>query len=146
MSAPVHLDEARCGGCPPEAEVVQWVWKTPAMERLAVEVCRLAVSREEFSALDLSVHGEAEHGGSGVAGAVFGRLAKGGIIEAARFVAGGKAYPKTVANACGNPIKLWRPASRALARAFLAAHGEVVPVQAAAVQGEFEPLIFTNLN
>lgn len=110
------------------AEVVQWRWKTPAMQRMAVAICRLAVQSgtREFSAKDLP---DFTHGGSGIAGAVFhGLLADGVLAQCGGFI-GGKLYPKTVRNAGGNKINLYRLASRARAERQLVLHGQALPEQ-----------------
>lgn len=116
-------------GAPDEAVIHQWEWKSAAMRAMTVEVCRLSLARGmhgEFSALDLPTHGEDAHGGSGIAGSVFGRLAKAGIIAAVGILAGNVFYPKRVPNACGNPIGVWRLDSRALAEAMVRVHGAAV--------------------
>lgn len=119
-----------------EAIVRQWTWKTPAMQAMAVAICRLALDRAtqrvrtaeggpgEFSANDLPAFA---HGGGGIAGAIFHRLAKDGVLCPVTIWTGSEHSQKYVRNAGGNRIGLWRLASAALARALLKAHGQPVP-------------------
>jgi hypothetical protein len=112
-----------------DAQVKQWTWKTPAMRRMTLAICRLALARGPagtFSALDLETHGEDAHGGSGIAGTVFRQLSDAGIIGPVGAVLDGEFIQRRVRNACGNPIGVWRLAHPGLARALIQAHGEVV--------------------
>jgi hypothetical protein len=116
---------------PDAATIVhEWTWKTPAMRDMAVAVCRLALDRGvngTFSALDLAMHGQIEQGGSGIAGSIFGQLAEDGILAPVGVFADGEFLRKTVRNAHGNPIGLWRLASASHARALLARHAQPQP-------------------
>lgn len=117
----------------PHAVVMQWTWKTDAMSRMALAVCELAMARGvtgEFSALDLPMHGEAEHGGSGIAGSVFGQLAELTIIAPVGVFQGFDFYQKRVRNNHGNPIGVWRLNSRALAETMASRLGWIRPAPA----------------
>ena len=107
-----------------ETVVNEWQWKTPAMKAMTIAVCRLALSADEFSALDLPVQGEAEHGGQGIAGSVFRSLAEAKIIEpvGAWSSDGSEFYQRRVRNKNGNPVGVWRGADKALVRALLRRH------------------------
>jgi hypothetical protein len=122
-----------------EATVNEWTWKTPAMRAMTLDVCRLALARgmdSEFSALDLPKRGASAQGGTGIAGSVFTQLRKAGIIGFAVIWADGQAFPKTVTNDGGNPIRLYRLLSAPLARALIHRHS---PAECApAVQAEFD--------
>ena len=106
-----------------EAQVLQWQWKTPAMRAMTLAVCRLALARgrESFSANDLP---EMDHGGTGIAGAVFHRLVKDGLLARVGHFSGGTFYQLRVKNPGGNPIGVYRLECGGLARALLRAHGE----------------------
>lgn len=110
-----------------EAVVRQWTWKTPAMKHMTLAICKLALARPgaEFSANDLPE--DFEHGGGGIAGAVFNRLAKDGVIAPVTIWTGVEHAQKYVRNAGGNRIGLWRLLSAGLARALLKIHGQPVP-------------------
>lgn len=102
-----------------EARELQWVWKTAAMEVMAVAVCRLALVRGvsgEFSANDLKLE---EHGGSGIAGAVFFRLAKDEVLTPVMIQSGTEWQQKTARNAGGNRVGVWRLKNHALASTLL---------------------------
>lgn len=105
--------------------LVEWTWKTPAMRDMAVAIARLALDRrgEEFSALDLPRHGAHDQGGPGIAGTVFRQLKEAGIIARVGVFFDGHFYPRSVINAGGNPVGVYRLAHPGLARALLAAHG-----------------------
>jgi hypothetical protein len=106
-----------------EARELQWTWKTAAMEAMAVAICRLALARggATFSANDLTLE---DHGGHGIAGAVFHRLAKDEVITPVGIVGDdGKFYQHTIKNAGGNHIGVWRLRSHARAQALLRIHG-----------------------
>lgn len=115
-----------------EAVIRQWTYKTPAMQRVMVAGCRLALERasargdarptNEFSANDLPP--DLEHGGRGIAGSVFGILARDGVLSPVGwFAPDGSFQQRTVKNAGGNHIGVWRLKSAALARRLLAVHG-----------------------
>ena len=109
----------------PEIQVKQWTWKTPAMRRMTLAICRLALARGPagtFSAMDLAEHGEDAHGGAGIAGTVFRQLSDAGILGPVGAVLDGEFIQRRVRNACGNPIGVWRLAHPGLARALVAAH------------------------
>ena len=106
--------------------VNEWTWKTDSMRAMAVAVLRLAVSRaagEPFSALDLPIHGEDAHGGSGIAGSVFRQLADAHILAPVGVFCEGEFLQRRVRNAGGNPVGLWRLADWPLAHALLRRHG-----------------------
>ena len=108
-----------------EATLVQWTWKTPAMREMALAVCRLAIARGhsgEFSAVDLPSHGEEAHGGSGSAGSVFRQLKDAGIIARVGVFVGSTFYPRTIPNAGGNPVGVYRLQNYGLAEALIRAH------------------------
>jgi hypothetical protein len=108
----------------------EWTWKTQAMRAMTLAVVRLAWARGtggEFSALDLPDHGADAHGGVGIAGSVFRLLAEAGIIARVGVFVDGQFFPRTVRNAGGNPISLWRLAHPGLARALLERYGEPPP-------------------
>jgi len=110
--------------------VNEWTWKTPAMRRMTLAVCRLALDRGtggEFSALDLSAHGADEHGGTGIAGSVFRQLADAGILAPVGTFAGGEFFQKRVRNAGGNPIGVWCLKHPGLARALIGRHDKPLP-------------------
>jgi hypothetical protein len=114
----------------PEHVINQWTWKTPAMKRMTIAVCRLALERGlsgEFSALDLQSHGADEHGGTGIAGSVFRQLADAGILAAVGGYLGSEFVQRRVRNAGGNMIGLWRLSNPGLARALLTRHGRPLP-------------------
>ena len=108
-----------------DATIAQWTWKTPAMKAMTLAVCRLALARGrgEFSANDLP---EFDHGGGGVAGAIFNRLAKDGVIGPVCHPEGGALVQNTVRNAGGNRIGVWRLVCAARAQRALEVHGERV--------------------
>lgn len=120
-----------------ESIVLQWQFKTPAMRAMTLAVCRLALERAargdaaptEFSANDLP---EFNHGGAGIAGAIFHTLANRGVLSPVGDFVNGRFTPRYVANPGGNPVRLWRLKSGALARRLIEVHGPTVaqPVQA----------------
>jgi hypothetical protein len=106
-----------------EARELQWTWKTPAMAAMAVAVCRLAIERagQEFSANDVKLE---DHGGQGIAGAIFKRLLDDDVIApVGTFDAAKKFLPKYVTNGGGNPIRVWRLKSYARALRLIVLHG-----------------------
>jgi hypothetical protein len=107
-----------------EASIHQWQFKTPAMRRMTIAACRLALERgpREFSALDLPSHGAEAHGGSGIAGSVFRQLIEAGIIAAVGYHDGTTFFPKVEINAAGNKIGVYRLANGGLCRALLRVH------------------------
>jgi hypothetical protein len=120
---PTSNPEPRTDAAFAEAREVQWVWKSPAMEAMAVAVCRLAVERagQEFSANDLTL---AEHGGQGIAGSIFRTLADNEVIApVGTFDAAKQFQPKYVTNAGGNPVRVWRLVSYARALRLIEVHG-----------------------
>lgn len=105
-----------------EARELQWCWKTPAMEQMAVAVCRLALQRgaaAEFSANDLP---EFEHGGSGICGSIFKRLIEDGVLTRVGSFYDGQFNPKIICNKGGNKIGVYRLASHARASALIKVH------------------------
>lgn len=114
--------------CRAEAIILQWSWKTPAMKAMTLAVCRLALERgargTEFSANDLP---DFAHGGAGIAGAIFQRLARDGVLAPVLVWDGTSYSQKYVRNAGGNRIGLWRLANAALARRALEVHGQPEP-------------------
>jgi hypothetical protein len=109
-----------------EAREDQWVWKTPAMEAMAVAVCGLALKRgmaEEFSANDLA---DFNHGGQGICGSIFKRLIEDGVLTRVGRIEDGKFCPKIVTNAGGNKIGVYRLASHARASALVKLHSRVL--------------------
>ena len=117
---PASSDTARL-----DAQINEWTWKTPAMRAMTLDVCRLALARGmdgEFSALDCQHRGAFAQGGTGIAGSVFTQLRKNGVIGFAVIWADGQAFPKTVINDGGNPIRLYRLLSPSLARALIHRH------------------------
>lgn len=112
----------------PEILVREWTWKTAAMKRMTLAVCELALARGEFSALDLREHGEAAHGGSGIAGSVFRQLADAGVIAPVGVFLEGEFIQRRVRNENGNPVGIWKLKSRAMAISLLRVHGTPPPV------------------
>jgi hypothetical protein len=113
-------------------QVKQWTWKTPAMRRMTLAICRLALTRGAagtFSAMDLAHHGEEAHGGSGIAGTVFRQLSDAGIISPVGAWLDGEFVQRYVRNACGNRIGVWRLAHHGLAEALIEAHDPKPPIQ-----------------
>jgi len=104
-----------------EPTLNQWTWKTPAMAKMAVAVCKLAIEKAggEFSANDLP---EFTHGGGGICGCVFNQLIEFGILARVGLFDGATFLPKIVFNKGGNKIGVYRLASGGLARALLAVH------------------------
>jgi len=112
----------------PTAEILvhEWTFKTEHMRLMAIDACRLALSRGaggEFSAMDLPHHGAEEHGGTGIAGSVFRQLLNYGIIGPVGAFVEGEFIQRRVRNAGGNPIGIWRLKDASLAHALLRAHG-----------------------
>ena len=107
------------------ATIVQWTWKTPAMRDMTLAVCRLAIERGiggEFSSLDLPLRGQHAQGGRGIAGVVFRQLKDSGIIARVGAFVEDVFYPRTVQNAGGNPVGVYRLENPGLARALIEAH------------------------
>lgn len=104
-----------------EARELQWTWKTPAMAQMAVAVCRLAIARggETFSANDLTLE---EHGGSGICGSIFRRLATDEVIAPVGMMADGAFHQLTVKNPGGNHVGVWRLKSYASALRLIEVH------------------------
>lgn len=121
-----------------EARELQWAWKTPAMERMAAAICRLAIARGvsgEFSANDLKVE---DHGGPGIAGSIFTRLAADEVIAPVGGWCGCEFVQKYVRNAGGNRIGVWRLKSHARASRLLELH-DARPAEARLSQAELLP-------
>jgi hypothetical protein len=121
-----------------DARELQWLHKPAAMSAMAAAVCRLAVEKAgaEFSANDLTLD---EHGGRGVCGSIFKRLAKDDVIEPACVLADGQPMQKTILNAGGNRIGLWRLKSYARALRLIEAHsarGDARPTEENLTQAE----------
>lgn len=118
-----------------DARELQWMWKTPAMRAMVVAICKLALekSTQEFSANDLILE---NHGGRGIAGSIFHRLANDGVLSPVGIFIGKEFQQRTVKNAGGNRIGLWRLASRWRAEALLRVDAEL---PGAPVQPELEP-------
>lgn len=110
-----------------EAIILQWSFKPAAMQAMMREVCKLALERGpvgKFSANDLP---RFTHGGPGICGAVFGPLAREGVLAPVGRFVDGQFQQDTVKNPGGNHIGVWRLKSAALARALLRAHGQPLP-------------------
>lgn len=108
-----------------EARELQWMWKTPAMGAMAVMICRLALERGaqgEFSANDLPAHKAAQHGGSGIAGSIFKRLASDEVLCPVGLFVDGKFMQKVTFNAGGNRIGVWRLLNAARAQRLIRVH------------------------
>src|SRR5690349_18959038 len=104
-----------------EAQTTEWLWKTDAMQRMAIALVTLALSQEEFAADDLPA--TLEHGGHGIAGSIMSKLADNGIITRVGVQAGTEFYPKMRGSKAegrkGSPIGVWRVADRTKAESFL---------------------------
>jgi hypothetical protein len=123
MNTNSNTDNRQSGTDFAEARELQWVWKTPAMAAMAVAVCRLAIERagQEFSAKDVKLP---DHGGQGIAGAIFKRLADDEVLSpVGSFDGAAKFLPKYVTNEGGNPIRVWRLKSYARALRLIVLHG-----------------------
>lgn len=105
-----------------EATLREWAYKTPAMRSMIVHVLSAALRKPEFSAMDLPVHGETEHGGPGIAGTVIRQLIKDGIISRVGTFDGPHFCPRVIRNAGGNNIGVYRLANPSLARTLLERH------------------------
>ncbi len=101
-----------------EAREHQWLHKPHAMSAMAAAICRLALAREkqEFSANDLTL---ADHGGTGICGSIFKRLAADEVIEPVMLA---PSQQKMARNPGGNPIGLWRLHSAARAQRLIELH------------------------
>jgi len=122
------------------ATLNEWTWKTPAMKAMTLAVCRLALARGiagKFSANDLDTvlyktadgrvdyaHNKAEkHGGTGIAGSVFGQLVRAGIIAPVGVLLNdGAFFQERVRNAGGNPVGVWRLRHPGLCQALIRVH------------------------
>ena len=91
----------------------QWLFKTQAMTGMAIAVCKLALEGREFSANDLFYDCR---DCSGVPGSVFKTLAAHGAIKPIVFWNGEGFTQKTVKNAGGNRIGVWKVDCYATAR------------------------------
>lgn len=105
-----------------EAVIRQWAYKPGAMREMVVHVLSLALRGGEFSANDLPIHGEEEHGGSGIAGSVILQLKRDGILAEVGTFDGPTFCPRIVRNAGGNKIGLYRIGKPGLARTLLERH------------------------
>jgi hypothetical protein len=108
-----------------EARELQWMWKSPAMAAMAVMICRVALERGaqgEFSANDLPAHKATAHGGSGIAGSIFKRLAKDDVLCPVGLFVDGLFMQKVTFNAGGNRIGLWRLKNAARAQRLIRVH------------------------
>jgi len=119
------------------ARETQWLWKTEAMQRMAMAVVELALRLAEFSANDLDP--AMEHGGPGIAGSIFAKLEMNGIIERVGvWSSDGAAAPKIFypklrpsrrdGSKCGK-IGVYHLADAAKARAFLRAQHSFRPLR-----------------
>lgn len=99
-----------------EATQREWLWKTPAMQKMALAVCELAINSQEFSANDLP---EFEHGGRGICGSIFRRLAADGVIVPVMI----GTQQKIAYNAGGNRIGVYKVASHKLTLRLIQVHG-----------------------
>ena len=112
-----------------DAQTTQWLWKTEAMQRMAIALVELALSHDEFAADDLPA--TLDHGGSGIAGSIMSKLADNGIItRVGVFVpvaTGGtpdffqKLRPSKAEGRKGSNIGVWKLADRVKAASFLRA-------------------------
>ncbi len=92
------------------------------MAAMVVAICELALARgmaREFSANDLKLE---DHGGGGICGAVFKRLIDDQVLTRVGRFEGGVFQPKTVTNAGGNLVKVYRLASHARASSLVRIH------------------------
>lgn len=105
-----------------EAILHQWAFKPDPMRAMLARVLRLALGGGEFSANDLPVHGQDAHGGSGIAGAVILQLIRDEIVSAVGVWDGGEFVQRTVHNAGGNKIGIYRLSKPGLARTLLDRH------------------------
>jgi hypothetical protein len=111
-----------------EAQTTQWLWKTDAMQRMAVALVELALAQPaEFAADDLPE--DLDHGGHGIAGSIMSKLADNGIITRVGVHVGTEFFPKARASKAegrkGSNISVWKLADRTKAEAFLRAKHEV---------------------
>jgi hypothetical protein len=104
------------------ATLLEWEYKTPAMCDMVASVLRLALKGSDFTTNDLPIHGEAAHGGSGIAGTVIRRLVVEDILSPVGVFDGDTFIPRTARNAGGNRIGVWRLSNPSLARTLLARH------------------------
>lgn len=105
------------------------------MAAMSVAICELAIKRGaqgEFSANDIKLD---DHGGSGIAGSVFKRLAKDEVLCPVVIWAGTDHQQKYVRNAGGNKVGVWRLKNLARAQRLLALHSKM-PVVASPLQTE----------
>ena len=106
-----------------DAQTTQWLWKTEAMQRMAIALVELALAHDEFAADDLPT--TLDHGGSGIAGSIMSKLADNGIITRVGVMNGGKFYQLMRSSKAegrkGSPIGVWKLADRVKAASFLRA-------------------------
>ncbi len=105
-----------------EAQTTQWLWKTDAMQKMAIALVKLALSKpDEFAADDLPP--ELDHGGQGIAGSIMSKLAENGIITRSGVTVGKEFYPKVRPSKAdgrkGSNISVWKLADRSKAECFL---------------------------
>lgn len=105
------------------AQTTQWLWKTEAMQRMAIALVELALAHDEFAADDLPA--TLEHGGSGIAGSIMSKLAENGIITRVGVQSGTDFFQKLRASKAegrkGSNIGVWKVADRVKAESFLRA-------------------------
>jgi hypothetical protein len=106
-----------------DAQTTQWLWKTEAMQRMAIALVELALGMAEFGADDLPA--DFAHGGHGIAGSVMDKLASNGIITRVGVHSNGEFFPKIRSSKAegrkGSPIGVWKLADRVKAESFLRA-------------------------
>lgn len=106
-----------------EARDKQWLWKTKAMQDMALRIVNLALDKDDFSTNDLPQ--DVEQGGSGIAGSIIHNLATSGIIKKKVKFFGTETYYKMIPSerkdGRATILHVWTLASEPLARAFLGA-------------------------
>ena len=109
-----------------DAQTTQWLWKTEAMQRMAIALVELALSHDEFAADDLPP--TLDHGGHGIAGSIMSKLSDNGIITRVGMWAPGqpgvfyqKVRPSKAEGRKGSNIGVWKLADRVKAASFLRA-------------------------
>ncbi len=106
-----------------DAQTTQWLWKTEAMQRMAIALVELALARDEFAADDLPP--TLDHGGSGIAGSIMSKLADNGLITRVGVNVGmeffQKLRPSKAEGRKGSNIGVWKLADRVKAASFLRA-------------------------
>jgi len=107
-----------------DALIHQLFYKNAAIREMVVHVLTVALRGEEFSAKDLPVHGEEQHGGPGIAGSVIRQLKHDGILAAVGTFFDSAFCPKITYNEGGNKIGVYRLANRSLALTLMERHGK----------------------